>query len=127
MNLLSTILATGGAVSGAAAVVGVTMQATVGDATFPWDKVGSAGIAGAVVLVGGYFLRRESAIRAELAVQHATEMRERDGVIKEVAEKFGDTATTITRTFADSTTAAEVRAQQREQRLHELLERITKD
>lgn len=127
MVTLSHFLLGGGIASCLVAVVGVTLQSTMGDASVPWDKIGSVGIAGAVVGVGGYFLRRESAIRKELAEQHESQLKARDEVNKEVAQKFGDTATNLTKTFADSTLAQQARAEAREERLHDLLERLTKD
>lgn len=127
MATLSHFLLGSGIASGIVAILGVTLQSTIGDASVPWDTVGSVGIAGAVVGVGGYFLRRESAIRKELAEQHEAQLKNRDEVNKEIAARFGETATSLTKTYADSTLAQEQRSQEREKRLHELLDRLTKD
>jgi len=127
MATLSHFLLGSGIASGIVAILGVTLQSTIGDASVPWDTVGSVGIAGAVVGVGGYFLRRESAIRKELAEQYEAQLKNRDEVNKEIAARFGETATSLTKTYADSTLAQEQRSQEREKRLHELLDRLTKD
>lgn len=127
MATISHFLLGSGIASGIVAILGVTLQSTIGDASVPWDKIGSVGIAGAVVGVGGYFLRRESAIRKELAEQHEAQLKNRDEVNKEIAARFGETATSLTKTYADSTLAHEQRSQEREKRLHELLDRLTKD
>lgn len=127
MNTISAISLCGGTIGGLMAVVGITMQATVGDAAFPWDKVGSVGIAGAIVGVGTYFLRRESAIRSELAAQHESQLRDRDAVNKHIATTFAESTSTMTRTYVDKAQADEIRAQQREKQLQDLYERLTKD
>lgn len=127
MTTLAHFFAIGGVTSGAIAIVGIAMQATVGDTAFPWDKVGSAGIAGAIVFVGGYFLRRENAIRAELAAQHAEQLKQRDEVNKTIAQTFGESTATMTKTYVDKAAADELRAQDREKRLQDLYERLTKE
>lgn len=127
MTNLTHFLATGGVLGGAVAVLGITMQATVGDAAVPWDKIGNVGIVTVVVMVGGYFLRRENAIRSELGAQHAEQMKARDEVNKHIATTFAESTQTMTKTYVDKAAADEVRAQQRERQLQDLYERLTKD
>lgn len=132
-----TLLVVSGIASAALGAFGITMvavQAPGIDPALPWKEIGSIGLAGAIVCVGGYFLKREGGIRSELMKiqsdrdqMHTNYLRDRDAVTKDIVEKFSATATGITKTFAESSAASDLRAERREDALRDLLHNLTKD
>ena len=120
--MLSTNLIVAGAViTGAVGILGTINQGTTD--SIPWDLLKTSGVTGSILFVGWYFLSRDKEQRKE----HAATLTQRDETIKVVAKEFGDTATNISRTFADTTKAMDERAEKREEKLAALFQQLTRD
>lgn len=120
--MLSTNLIVAGAViTGAVGILGTINQGATDN--IPWDLLKTSGVTGSILFVGWYFLSRDKEQRKE----HAATLTQRDETIKVVAKEFGDTATNISRSFADTTKAMDERAEKREEKLAALFQQLTRD
>lgn len=120
--MLSTnFLVAGAVITGAVGVLGTVNQGSADNV--PWDLLKTTGVTGSILFVGWYFLSRDKETRKE----HAATLEKRDETIKTVAKEFGDTATNISRSFADTTKAMDERAEKREEKLAALFSQLTRD
>ena len=102
--------------------------ATRGDEpAIPWDKITGGSALGAAIAVGYIFLKRDEKVRAEHEAARQKQSETHAATIQEVTEKFGETATGISRNFADAAKtftetvkAQDERAERREERIAEL-------